>query len=164
MTGDLAFYSLILGKEHMAPHWCWRCMLTKKQWTEGKDDIRVGDPWTVANMQEHLHKLETGELNKKKPAQQKGITKRMLVDCMDMRNIPVPPLHNNELFVNTPIKELLCWINHRIEKLPLKLIIGRSLKLCPFLSSQKGLRKYPKVSDSNDIKNRSEVRKRKRYR
>lgn len=126
MTGDLAWYAMVLGKEAMAPHWCWRCNMTKQEWTEAADAIRVGQSWTVANMRSHYNKLESGELNKKKPEQVKGVTQPMLIDCMDMCNIPVPPLHNNELFVNHPInKGLMLWINHRIENLPVELIDAR---------------------------------------
>jgi len=31
MTGDLAFYSMVLGKVNMAGHWCWRCSMTKSE-------------------------------------------------------------------------------------------------------------------------------------
>ena len=31
MTGDLAFYSLVLGKENMSGHWCWRCDLKSRE-------------------------------------------------------------------------------------------------------------------------------------
>jgi len=36
-----------------------------------------------------------------------------------------PPLHGNELIVNTPIKELLHWIFFRCEQVPLELLDAR---------------------------------------
>jgi len=53
MTGDLAFYSLALGKENMAPHWCWRCKASKAEWTASVDNP-VGELWTTENLEEHL--------------------------------------------------------------------------------------------------------------
>ena len=120
MVGDLAFYAMALGKENMAPHWCWRCQLSKKEWTNDPDS--VGEPWTVQNMKSHLAKLESGELNKNKSNKVRGITQQMSFDSIWICNTLVPSLHNNELFLNTPIKELLRWIHHRIEKLPLAVI------------------------------------------
>jgi len=37
----------------------------------------------------------------------------------------VPALHNNELFINTPIDSLIAWINHRFERLPLEVVEAR---------------------------------------
>ncbi len=33
ITGDLAFYQTILGKENMATCWCTWCMLSPKEWS-----------------------------------------------------------------------------------------------------------------------------------
>jgi len=57
VVGDLAFLSMILGKESMAPHWCWRCQYSKSDWTNIKDP-RVGTEWTLDNLQLHLSRLE----------------------------------------------------------------------------------------------------------
>ena len=127
MTGDLAFYSMVLGKEHMAPYWCWRCKSTKQQWTDVDPDVDgcpVGDNWSLAACKDHLEQLENGDLNPKKPEQRLGVTKQALF-CIEILNILVPPLHNNELFVNTPLKALMSWINHCIEDLPLEIIDAR---------------------------------------
>ena len=55
MTGDLAFYSLVLGKENMSGHWCWRCDLNSREW---QDLTKVGQCWTLAGMEEHRKKLK----------------------------------------------------------------------------------------------------------
>ena len=130
MTGDLAFYATALGKEHMAPHWCWRCMSTKKEWSpDNKDDFDphpLGEPWTIEKLQSRFAQLESGELDASKPEQQRGVTQLPLFPAIPVSNILVPPLHNNELFINHPIKQLLLWINHRIEQTPLNLVNART--------------------------------------
>ena len=39
ITGDLAFYSIILGKENMGGIWCTWCMLSKQQWSADQHDL-----------------------------------------------------------------------------------------------------------------------------
>lgn len=46
--GDLAFYLLILGKEHMAGDHCWQCFLRRSQFQ--RDPYRKDDKWTLALM------------------------------------------------------------------------------------------------------------------
>jgi len=124
MVGDLAFYSMVLGKESMANHWCWRCRLSKSEWTNDTN-TRTGAEWTLENMEQHLNKLESGELNKKESDQVRGIKSKALY-CIPPKNFLVPSLHNVELFVNTPIcKGFMKWVYHRIEQLPLELIDAR---------------------------------------
>jgi len=121
MTGDLAFYAMMLGKEHMAPHWCWRCPMSKAEWTS-MEGPRVHDDWTIESMSCHLAKLQSGDLRKDKSEQQRGIKDASLT-CIPPRNVIVPPLHANELFVNHPInKGFMVWAHCRIEQLPLELI------------------------------------------
>ena len=127
LTGDLAFYAIVLGKENMSPHWCWRCMLQKKAWTE--DPTLVGEPWSHDTLKERLTKLQSGELDKNKASDQLGVTAKALFPTIPVQNILVPPLHNNELFINHPIKSLIAWINHRIEKLPLEIVSARAAQI-----------------------------------
>ena len=128
MTGDLAFYSMVLGKEYAAKAWCWRCQQSKKEWSPDVDDYEpkpLGEPWTIDLLKSHFAKLQSGELDKLSSAQKLGVTALPLFDCIPVENILVPPLHNTELFVNTPIKSFLLFIHHRIEKLPQELIDAR---------------------------------------
>jgi hypothetical protein len=42
VTGDLAFYAIVLGMENHSGSWCWLCLLSKAQWeVEGHD---MGEP------------------------------------------------------------------------------------------------------------------------
>ena len=124
MVGDLAFYSMVLGKESMANHWCWRCNLSKSEWTSNIA-TRIGNEWTVASMAEHLQKIESGTLDKNKSDQVRGVKAKALT-CIPPKNIIAPSLHNVELFVNTPVnKGFMIWVHHRIEQLPIELIDAR---------------------------------------
>ena len=49
-TGDLAWYSLALGKPSMAGEHCWRCKSRRKD--HQKDPLHVGEPWTLHEMKE----------------------------------------------------------------------------------------------------------------
>ena len=121
MTGDLAFYSIMLGKENMSPHWCWRCTSSKAEWTEGREGA---DLWSHNMLKNHLEALNAStEADRIK--HRRGVTMPALLPSIPVQNILVPPLHNNELFVNHPIKELMKWIHCRIEKLPADLIQAR---------------------------------------
>jgi len=126
MVGDLAFYSLVLGKESMAGHWCLRCPMSKSEWTDYETGAsRVAEDWTLESMTTHLAKLNSGELDKGKSDQVRG-AKDAAFWCIPPTNIIVPSLHNNELFVNHPInKGLMRWIHRRIEQLPLEIIDAR---------------------------------------
>mgnify|MGYP000204837613 CR=1 FL=1 len=125
MTGDLAFYAIALGKENMAPFWCWRCQSTKKEWTEfDGDGAPLGVLWSLESMQAHLAKIDSGEISKNKPNLVKGITNKAFWSILVMKML-VPPLHNNELFINTPLKALMAWIHHRIENLAMEIIQAR---------------------------------------
>ena len=124
MTGDLAFYALAQGKPNMAPHWCWRCSMMKKEWSSASTGPPVGEQWTLEHMEQHLARIEDGTIDASCANEVKGIKRKMLWH-IDPRNILYPPLHSNELFVNTPIKELLRWIYFRCEQLPMELLDGR---------------------------------------
>lgn len=58
MVGDLAFYSMMLGKENMLLHWCWRCSMSKNEWTENVDGPRTGTEWTLEGLNNHLARLQ----------------------------------------------------------------------------------------------------------
>jgi len=123
MVGDLAFYSMALGKESMANYWCWRCPLAKTQWTDNTA-VRVGPPWTLDGLRIHLERLRNGELNTNEAHDVRGVKEEALW-CIEPRNVIAPALHNNELFVNTPMKAFMKWIHNRIEQVAEELLDAR---------------------------------------
>jgi len=140
MTGNLAFYSMALGKENASPAWCWRCQQSKRDWSpQDSDDLEpkdLGEPWTIDKLKTHLAELDRGDRDKNDPQQKKGVTAMPLFDCIPVANILVPPLHNTELFVNTPINSFLKFVNHRIENLPEAITEAREKQLDYFLEME----------------------------
>jgi hypothetical protein len=55
ITGDLAFYATILGKENSSSTWCWLCMATYKSWqvVDNEYDEEEDNFWTVEKIKEH---------------------------------------------------------------------------------------------------------------
>lgn len=124
MTGDLAFCSMVLGKENMAPHWCWRCDMIKQHWTDNVDGPRTGTKWTTDGLKQHRRLVKAGLCATARDV--RGVTAPALFNDIEVENILAPSLHNTELFVNEPTKLFLRWIHHRIEQLPFELIDARS--------------------------------------
>lgn len=101
--------------------------MTKQEWTsEEFSGLNEDDAWTIDGLYTHLQQLNDGALDKSVAEVQRGVKALPLFNCIPVENILVPPLHNNELFVNHPIqKGLMRWIHHRIEQLPQVLIDAR---------------------------------------
>ena len=55
MTGDLAIYSTILGKEHMSGLWCPYCDLLHSDWQNFGHS--AGKTWTLDRLKTHLHRI-----------------------------------------------------------------------------------------------------------
>ena len=51
MTGDLAFYSDVLGKPNSSPHWCHLCDLSHKEWND-VSNVNKGNLWSINMMKE----------------------------------------------------------------------------------------------------------------
>ena len=88
-------------------------------------DSPVGELWTMESLEAHFNLLEDGALDKSKSDHVRGVTMPALFTSIEIENILVPPLHGNELFVNTPIKALMRWVHERIEVLPQELVDAR---------------------------------------
>ena len=41
VTGDLAFYGILLGNEGSLPHWCFYCMLAPAEWRDQDHLMRI---------------------------------------------------------------------------------------------------------------------------
>ena len=125
-TGDLAWYSIALGKPAMSGEHCWRC---KCRWKDFQNDPRhKGAPWTLHELQETYRKLEDGRLNRKDKNQERGVVSTPLVDCVEPTNFLFPPLHALDLLTNTPYKYIQKWVWNRLEDVPLELIEQRETR------------------------------------
>ena len=52
--GDLSYYSDILGKPNISPHWCHLCDMSHKEWNDGSN-LNVGNLWNIEMMKGTLN-------------------------------------------------------------------------------------------------------------
>ena len=116
MTGDLAFYSTILGKEHVSGTWCPYCDLPHSNWQDYGH--RAGKMWTLDELKTHLHKLESGDLNKNIPREGKGVTASLIFGAIPLENWICPVLHMCIGIGNGLLSQFLDFVDKRIENLP----------------------------------------------
>ena len=91
MAGDLLLFAMALGKECSASHWCTYCDTSSALWkTEGSIE---GQPWILEKLNEHLKRLESGELNKRNADERKGVSSEALFDFVDIDHYVMPALH-----------------------------------------------------------------------
>eukprot|EP00957_Ditylum_brightwellii_P041859 3170387-Ditylum_brightwellii.AAC.1 len=60
VTGDLAFYAMILGKSNGAGHWCWLCKLSKSQWQIRRSERTAGEAWCLDKIKQIARNMESG--------------------------------------------------------------------------------------------------------
>ena len=48
VTGDLAFFVILLRKEHSSPHWCIKCKSLSKDWQ--LSNHTMGNEWSIENL------------------------------------------------------------------------------------------------------------------
>ena len=81
----------ILGKEVSASHWCTYCDTSSALC---KKEVSIeGQPWTLEKLNEHLKRLESGNLNKRNSDERKGVSSEVLFDFVDIDHYVMPPLH-----------------------------------------------------------------------
>jgi hypothetical protein len=122
-VGDLAWYSLALGKQSMSGQHCHRCQLMRGEFQNNPS--KKGELWTLQLMRETYDRLESGQLNRKVKSQERGLTHPMLIDCIEPDDWICPVLHAVTLFTNTPFKSLQRWIWHRLETVAPELLEAR---------------------------------------
>ena len=105
MAGYLLFFSMDLGKEGSASHWCTYCDTPSALWK--KYGSIEGQPWTLEKLNEHLKRLESGELNKIHADEQKGVSSEALFDFVDIDHCFIPNLHLMLGIVNYLYKKMV---------------------------------------------------------
>ena len=92
ITGDLMFYSTILGKEHMSGLWCPYCAFrTPTGKTLGIQRVKRGQ--SIDGQKNNLHRIESGQLNQKIPKELKGVTAALIFNSIPLENWICPVLH-----------------------------------------------------------------------
>ena len=86
VTGDLAFYAMVLGKEGMSGNWCHLCRLSRAEFSNLAKD---GDPWTWELYREVTERVQSS--SDKKP--QLGVKTAPWWDFIPLDHYVVPLLH-----------------------------------------------------------------------
>jgi hypothetical protein len=90
VTGDLAFFATVLGKENMGGIWCPWCMLSKQKWSLLSHEL--GEEWTIEKLLQIREQVENNTLLPT-PTNLKGCTETPLFDAAPISNYIVPVLH-----------------------------------------------------------------------
>eukprot|EP00984_Skeletonema_dohrnii_P005248 scaffold1837_cov120-Skeletonema_dohrnii-CCMP3373.AAC.1 len=110
VTGDLAWYACILGKESMSGHWCHLCKLSR---TEYQDLAMEGEEWTTAAMLETAKEVE--DSHDKKPKY--GVKSKLWWDFIPIKNYVVPLLHTLIGIGNDLLDSLRDSVDNQIERI-----------------------------------------------
>jgi hypothetical protein len=120
-TGDLLFYSMILGKENMANKWCWRCRLSVSQW---QNLCNVGEAWTMATLAAHVEKLK--QMTRKPTSRERmGVKELPLFPAIPLENHFFPLLHGIQLNINFVMKSFFKFLDYMVEDCPFNVVRAR---------------------------------------
>ena len=86
VTGDLAFYAMIMGKEGMSGNWCHLCQLSRAEFS---DLLKDGNPWSWELYREIAAQVESSPNNKPRL----GVKTAPWWDFIPLEHYVVPLLH-----------------------------------------------------------------------
>jgi hypothetical protein len=112
ITGDLAFFATILGKENMSTQWCTWCKLSRVEWSN-PNHVR-GEPWSIEGIQRVRFSVAENNLLEM-PENIKGCTAIPLFDAVPIENFIVPVLHLLIGVGNALLESFLDGIEERVE-------------------------------------------------
>ncbi len=133
IAGDLAFFSLILGKENRSGKWCNWCMLSPKEWSVFGHD--KGELWTIDKIYDIRQQVEDGTLTEI-PQNIKGCTEKPLIDSVPIANFILSILHIIIGVGNAFVDAFLEWIEERVEQLHPDEIAARNRCLLRYASGE----------------------------
>ena len=119
ITGDLAFYSIMLGKPNMDSKWCAWCDAACKEWASTTDKV-IGQLWSRDT---YMRKLRDILQNPRMTAnQRKGVKFKPILDVDPTLFVP-PPLHIklglvNRAFIKPDGNSYFSWSQIRVENIP----------------------------------------------
>ena len=114
VTGDLAYYTDILGKPNSSPHWCHLCDMSHSEWNDVSNK-NVGNLWNTKMLKETFETYKEQTSANKKAI--KGVCNEVHYPDISPQNFIFPPLHICIGLVNKAWTEMLNWINLDIENL-----------------------------------------------
>jgi len=110
ITGDLAFYSTVVGKEGMDKAHCHWCKLKSAEWQEYAH--ARGMIWDLEEMKRVFNSLN--DTNKT----QNGVKRSMLIDCIELERYVFPVLHVTLGLANRLLKDMIDYADLVVEDTP----------------------------------------------
>eukprot|EP00978_Attheya_sp_CCMP212_P037364 scaffold175527_cov64-Attheya_sp.AAC.1 len=113
ISGDLAFFTAVLGKINMSGSWCTWCKLSPKEWKEYMHE--KGQLWILDSMYTIQYAIENGDINPKDAQSRKGIVTDPLFDCIEVCQYIISLLHCEIGIGNTILNSFFNWVDYRVE-------------------------------------------------
>jgi hypothetical protein len=115
VTGDLAFYALMLRKPNSSNNWCIWCQLQKKFFGTPEmvtDTVK----WTLEKLKDAKRLFKNRSAKSQK--NHKGVNADALIEIVEPENFIFPALHDQMGLVNKSLSHLLTYGERHVEKLP----------------------------------------------
>ena len=161
VTGDLAFYTTVLGKPNMSPCWCTWCMLSKVQWSAS--DHVAGAEWTIQKNFAIRHEVETNH-TPERPDTIFGCTNKPLFDAVPIENYIINVLHIVIGIGNSLVDILFDWVDWRIEKLTPAEVSNRNAVMYAEVKVIQAKEKYDHWVQNEGVLLASKIAEKKDYR
>jgi hypothetical protein len=115
VTGDLAFYALMLGKPNSSNNWCIWCQLQKKFFGT-PEMVTDAVKWTLEKLKDAKRLFKNRSAKSQK--NHKGVNADALIEIVEPENFIFPALHDQMGLVNKSLSHLLTYGERHVEKLP----------------------------------------------
>eukprot|EP00956_Cyclotella_meneghiniana_P036251 scaffold123208_cov22-Cyclotella_meneghiniana.AAC.1 len=122
VTGDLAFYAMVLGRESSSGTRCFICRMSAREFSAS---LRKGDPWTYELMNTCVEELDAQKARGKKTTSVEGCKEKAWWQMIPLENYLVPLLHTLIGIGNDVFDNFRDIINRDIECLDPKEIVTR---------------------------------------
>ncbi len=116
ITGNLAFYALMLGRPNSANHWCIWCDSKKQYYGYPAEVAQKAANWTVEKLKVAKYKHDNRRV--KSQAIYLGVQADVLIDNVEPQDYIFCVLHDQIGLVNKSLGHLLAIGEKHIEKLP----------------------------------------------
>ena len=112
ITGDLSFYSTMLGKDHVSGSWCW--LYTLEKTAQGVEGHECGTPWTLELMENTREDIDSKKV-KDTSQNRKGCCTKPIFDVIPVIYYVAPVLHLMLGLGNRLFEAFLTWLDERVE-------------------------------------------------
>ena len=110
LSGDLAFYAMVLGKENSDTYHCPYCMLAKPEWQS--DNHQKGELWTISKLKQMV--VQASTFTKAERPKARGVKENPYWPSIEPEMYIIPILHLSIGLGNYIIAAIFDWINQDI--------------------------------------------------